>query len=365
MAKRNTYFQDEIITKKVDIKQLGKILRYVLPYKKTVIFVAALMLISSFVSMLSPLLLKKIINEVVANEDYRELAFIIAGMSVLAIIEIGTTFIHQRQTGIMGHKVIANIRQDIFYKLQELPFDYFDSRPDGKIVVRVTDYINDLANFFTNFLVMLLVYIVKIIIVTFFMLSISPALTGVVFIAVLPMMACVFALRYSIRKIFPTHRAKISNRTAFLIESIMGEKIIKSYNREELNTEIYKDLHSQSLNVWLSIVHRNELNTPVVEIFWNFGVICLYGLALSMILGGNSSMDAGTVVVFTSYMGLFSGPLTQIAVIIQQLAQVSSNLEQVFDLIDYPVEIDSKEGSTELSGVKGKVDFNQDRKSVV
>ncbi len=358
MAKRNTYFQDEVITKKVDIKQLGKILRYVLPYKKIVILVAILMLISSFVSMLSPLLLKKIINEVVANEDYRELAFIIAGMSVLAIIEISTTFIHQRQTGIMGHKVIAGIRQDIFYKLQELPFDYFDSRPDGKIVVRVTDYINDLANFFTNFLVLLLVYIVKIIIVTFFMFSISPQLTGVVLAAVIPMMVCVFALRYSIRKIFPTHRAKISNRTAFLVESIMGEKIIKSYNREELNTEIYKDLHSQSLKVWLSIVHRNELNTPIVEISWNLGVICLYGIALSMILNGNASMDAGTLVVFTSYMGLFSGPITQIAFIIQQLAQVSSNLEQVFDTINYPAGIENAPGAVSIKNIQGKVDFN-------
>ncbi len=358
MTKRNTYFQDEVITKKVDIKQLGKILRYVLPYKKIVILVAILMLISSFVSMLSPLLLKKIINEVVANEDYRELAFIIAGMSVLAIIEISTTFIHQRQTGIMGHKVIAGIRQDIFYKLQELPFDYFDSRPDGKIVVRVTDYINDLANFFTNFLVLLLVYIVKIIIVTFFMFSISPQLTGVVLAAVIPMMVCVFALRYSIRKIFPTHRAKISNRTAFLVESIMGEKIIKSYNREELNTEIYKDLHSQSLKVWLSIVHRNELNTPIVEISWNLGVICLYGIALSMILNGNASMDAGTLVVFTSYMGLFSGPITQIAFIIQQLAQVSSNLEQVFDTINYPAGIENAPGAVSIKNIQGKVDFN-------
>ena len=93
MAKRNTYFQDEVVTKKVDIKQLGKILRYVLPYKKTVILVAVLMLLSSFVSMVSPLLLKKIINEVVVNEDYRELAFIIAGMAVLAIIEFATTFL--------------------------------------------------------------------------------------------------------------------------------------------------------------------------------------------------------------------------------------------------------------------------------
>ncbi len=358
MAKRNTYFQDEVINKKVDIKQLGKVLRYVLPYKKTVILVVVLMLVSSFISMVSPLLLKKIINEVVVNEDYRELAFIIAGMAALAVIETGITFIHQRQTGIMGHKVIASIRQDIFYKLQELPFDYFDSKPDGKIVIRVTDYINDLANFFTNFLVMLLVYIVKIIIVTFFMLSISPVLTGIVFAAVVPMMMCVFALRYSIRKIFPNHRAKISNRTAFLVESIMGEKIIKTYNREELNEEIYKDLHSQSLKIWLSIVHRIELNTPAVEIFWNFGIICLYGLSLSMILNGNSSIDAGTVVVFTSYMSLFSGPLTQIAFIIQQLSQVSSNLEQVFDTIDYPAGIKNASGAVSIKNIQGKVDFN-------
>lgn len=358
MAKRNTYFQDEVITKKVDMKQLLKIMRYVLPYKKTVILVVILMLASSFVSMLSPLLLKSIINDVVTDEDYRQLALIICGMLLLAAIEIGTTFIHQTQTGIMGHKVIASIRRDIFYKLQRLPFDYFDSKPDGKIVIRVTDYINDLANFFTNFLVLLLVYIAKIVIVTFFMLTISPQLTGVVFAAVIPMMVCVFALRYSIRKIFPTHRAKISNRSAFLIECIMGEKIIKSYNREYLNTEIYKDLHSQSLRVWMSIVHRNELNTPIVEIFWNLGIIFLYGLSLSMILNNNMDINAGTVVVFTSYMSLFSGPLTQIAFIIQQLAQVSSNLEQVFDTIDYPVEIKDSNDAVVLENVKGKVDFN-------
>ena len=190
------------------------------------------------------------------------------------------------------------------------------------------------------------------------MFSISPQLTGVVLAAVIPMMVCVFALRYSIRKIFPTHRAKISNRTAFLVESIMGEKIIKSYNREELNTEIYKDLHSQSLKVWLSIVHRNELNTPIVEISWNLGVICLYGIALSMILNGNASMDAGTLVVFTSYMGLFSGPITQIAFIIQQLAQVSSNLEQVFDTINYPAGIENAPGAVSIKNIQGKVDFN-------
>ena len=65
MAKRNTYFQDEEIVRKIDIKQFGRVLRYMLPYKKTLALVGCLMIISAGVSMVSPLLLKNIINEVV------------------------------------------------------------------------------------------------------------------------------------------------------------------------------------------------------------------------------------------------------------------------------------------------------------
>lgn len=358
MAQRNTYFQDEIIEKKIDMKQFGRVLRYILPYRKIFIFVCVLMTVAAGTGLLAPLLLRNVINEVVPAQDYRQLALVIAGMAVLAAIEIGVTYAHQRLMGQLGHSVIATIRRDIFYKLQELPFDYFDSRPDGKIVVRVTDYVNDLANFFTNYVLLFLTYIVKLVIVTFFMLSLSPQLTGVVFATVVPMMVIVFALRYSVGKLFTGHRAKLSNRSAFLIETIMGEKIIKSYNRVKLNDEIYRDVHNASLIQWMKIVYRNELNTPVVEIFWNVGTLCLYGLALHLILRGDSLMDAGTVVAFTTYMAQFSNPLTQIAVIIQQLAQVCSNLEQVLDTIDHPAEIENEADSVVLSDVKGKIDFH-------
>lgn len=358
MARRNTYFQDEVVRKKIDFKQMMKIMRYVIPYKSTLIIVVLLMLFSAVCAMFSPMLLRYIINVVVVNEDYKELALAIGGMAMLAAIEIAITFAHQRMTGIMGHKVISKIRQDIFYKLQLLPFEYFDSKPDGKIVIRVTDYINDLANFFTNFLVNLSVYIVKTVLVLFFMISISPQLTVVVFFAVAPMMTLVMLLRSSLRKLFPVHRAKISNRTAFLVETIMGEKIIKNYHRSKISEEIYMDLHATSIKNWMRITRRNELNTPIVEIFWNLGTLFLYGVALALILGGNSAMNAGTVVIFTSYMSQFSGPVTQIAFIIQQLAQVSSNLEQVFDTIDYPVEIASEQDADSLRCVKGRVDFD-------
>lgn len=358
MAQRNTYFQDEVVQRKIDVKQLGRTLKYILPFKKIFALVCFLMLISAGVSMLSPLLLRYIINNVIKSSDYRQLTLIISGLAVLAATEIGINLAHQRLMGKMGHNVIAKIRQDIFYKLQLLPFDYFDSRPNGKIVIRVTDYINELANFFTNFVLLFLIYIVKIVVVSIFMLMISPQLTAIVFASAIPMMGCVFLLRYKIRKLFAYLRAKNSNRTAFLVESIMGEKIAKNYNRTEMNAKIYKDIHDDSVRAWVKIFTRNELNQPIVEIFWNIGTLFLFGVSLHMLLNGNTTVDTGTVVAFISYMTLFSGPLTQIAVLIQQLAQVSSSLEQVFDTIDYPVEIDSKGTGIELKNVKGQVDFD-------
>ena len=358
MAKRNTYFEDEVVHKKIDIKQFGRILKYIMPYKNIFIIVSVLMLVSACTALLPPMLLRYIINDVVIEKYMAKLFYVVCGLIFLAAADIGLTYAQQRMMGQMGHSVIADMRRDIFYKLQELPFEYFDNRPDGKIVVRVTDYINDLANFFTNYVVMFLVYLVKIVIVTIFMLSLSPELTLIVACTTIPMMTLVLLLRYKIRRRFAWHRAKLSNRSAFLIETIMGEKIVKNYNRVKKNKEIYEDLHNQSVNVWWGIVKLNNLNTPIVEIFWNIGTLCLYGVALYLILNGSSHVDAGTVVAFISYMGLFSGPLTQIAIIIQQLAQVSSNLEQVFDTIDYEVDIKDEEGDVSLKNVRGQVDFD-------
>ena len=358
MAKRNTYFEDEVVHKKIDIKQFGRILKYIMPYKHIFIIVSVLMLVSACTALLPPMLLRYIINDVIIEKDMAKLFYVVCGLIFLAATDIGLTYAQQRMMGQMGHSVIADMRRDIFYKLQELPFEYFDNSPDGKIVVRVTDYINDLANFFTNYVVMFLVYLVKIVIVTIFMLSLSPELTLIVACTTIPMMTLVLLLRYKIRRRFAWHRAKLSNRSAFLIETIMGEKIVKNYNRVKKNKEIYEDLHDQSVNVWWGIVKLNNLNTPIVEIFWNIGTLCLYGVALYLILNGSSHVDAGTVVAFISYMGLFSGPLTQIAIIIQQLAQVSSNLEQVFDTIDYEVDIKDEEGDVFLKNVRGQVDFD-------
>ena len=355
---RNTYFEDEQITKKIDIKQLGRTWKYIIPHKKTLILVAVMLLIMSVTSLLPPIILKDIINDVAPTKDYGKLAAMISAMSFIALLEIVSTWIQAVAMGKMGHSVISKIREDIFYRLQQLPFDYFDNRPDGKIVVRVTEYINGLANFFSNFVMMFFIYIVKLLVVTIFMLYYSPMLTLVVFLTVVPMMFFVLLLRKTIRRLFTKLRAKNSNRAAFLVESIMGENVIKNYNRPEINEDIYSDVHRKCVNQWWQIVIRNELNGPIVETFWNLGTLVIYGISLAMILNGDSTINAGLVILFTQYMGNFQGPLQEITNIIQNLSEVSSNLEQVFDTIDYPSVIENREDAVVLEHAKGKVDFN-------
>ncbi|MCR5106874.1 MAG: ABC transporter ATP-binding protein/permease [Lachnospiraceae bacterium] len=357
MAKRNTFFQDEKIEKKIDMKQLLRTVRYILPYKKYVIMVAVILLIASVTALIPPRLLKVIVDSVVEEKDYRQLFMICGAMFLLAVIEILTTFLQTRSMGKVGFRVISEIRTEIFEHLQELSFEYYDNRPDGKIIVRVTEYINGLANFFSNYVVMFAVYIVKVVVVTVFMLSLSPVLTLVVFATVIPMIVLVSFLKRVLGKRFTVLRAKNSNRSAMLVESIMGEQIIKNYNRIEKNRSLYSEIHTDSVNAWWRIVRLARLNSPIVIGFWNMGTIALFGIALTLILGNDTAITAGVVITFISYMGVFREPIMQIATIIQEMAQVSSNLEQVFDAIDHPIDIKDKEDAIVLKDVKGRVDF--------
>ncbi|MBB5219280.1 ABC transporter ATP-binding protein [Treponema rectale] len=358
MAKKNTYFQDEELKTKIDLKQFARTLSYILPFKKIFITVCILMTAGSIFFMIPPIILKQIVNHTVASKNIRELILLLSSMTLLAGITIVFNYFQQILMGRMGHSVIANIRRDIFTHLQHLSFEYFDSRPDGKIVVRVTDYINELANFFSNFVLQFLIYFAMIIVSLVFMFSISWQLALIVLASAIPMMAGVLFLRKALKPMFTKLRFKNSNRSAFLVESLMGEKIIKNCNQDEASLNTLKDIHTKCYVQWEHIVAVAELNTPVTEIFWNLGTLSLFAASLASMLFGNGSIDAGTVIAFTGYMGLFSTPLTQIAMVIQNLAQVTSNLEQVFDTIDFPVSIKDKEDAVTLKNIKGKVDFN-------
>lgn len=364
MAERNTYFQDEVVAEKekIDVKNLRRLLRYAAPHKKLFVFVIVIMLLAVVSSMVTPLLLSYIVDTAIPEYSeygkYNKFFLAVGGFIICGVAEITISYFQQRSLGRAGHGIIADIRKDIFYKLQALPFDYFDNRPSGKIVVRVTSYITELSEFFTNYLTNFILNIVKIVVVTVFMLMLSPILTLIVYATIVPLTVGIFLIRRVIRKLFRLNRAKDSNRTAFIVESIMGEKIIQNYNRTVFNEQVYHDLQKDCADTWKKIVVRNELNSPVVGICWNFGTLLLYAVSFILMQQGTMGVTTGVVIAFLSYMGLFSAPLTQLSAIIQNLSQVSANLERIFETIDAPVSIADSDDSVDLGDVSGRIDFD-------
>lgn len=358
--KRNTYFMDEEVkTDKVDVKYLGRILKRIAPYKKLFLTALFLLIFSSVLSLLPPAIIRAVINEVIPMEEDRLRTFVLymAGLAAIGLLTALLPYFYRSVMGTVGHGIITDLRREIFSHLQELPFEYYDTRPAGKISIRVTEYINELADFFTSYLLDAIVSVLKIIVGTVLMLCISPLLTAVVYAALIPLTVCVLLVKSAVRKLFRTHRAKNSNRNAFIVESIMGEKVIKNYNRSDFNQKVYYDLQEDSFKTWMKIVRRNELNAPVSEFFWNAGTLALYAVAFALLSGGDTAI-AGTVIAFLLYMGLCSEPLLQITAILQQLAQVSANLERIYETIDTPVSIADKKDAAVLHDIEGRVDFN-------
>ena len=357
---RNTYFMDEVITNdKLDVRYLKRLLSRLLPRKKAFFTALILLALSSVVALLPPVLIREIVERVIPAEEgkMRMFALYTAGLGVLGVLTAVLPYFHKKIMGVLGNGIIAEVRREIFYRLQELPFEYYDARPAGKISIRVTDYINELTDFFTEYLLNFIVDLLKIFVGTVFMLVMSPLLTAVVYAAIVPLTVCIFLLKRAIRKLYRYQRAKSSNRNAFIVESIMGEKVIKNNNRSQYNRDVYRVLQDDCAKTWMRIVRRNELNAPVSEIFWNLGTLLIYTVALALIYGGNAAM-AGTVIAFLLYMGLCSEPFMQISAIMQQLAQVSANLERIYETVDAPATICDKKDAVVLNAIEGRVDFD-------
>ena len=351
---RNTYYQEDVVKNKFNAKALKRILKYMLPHKKTFALVLCLMLGAVAISLIPPLLLKNFINSIAPNRDFGAFAVFICAFAGIGVCDVTFNFFTQRLSAKTGHTIIHTLRAEIFEKLQKLPFDYFDDLPTGKIVVRVTNYVDDLANFFANLLLNFIIAVVRILVVIIFMLFLNALLTAVVIATIVPLTLFVFFLRKLMAKFWRKMRANDSSRAAYLHESIMGVNVIKSFNRELQNEDIYRDLQGKCATSWIRIVRRNELFTPGVEFIWNAGYLAIFALSLYLVTDG--SIDAGTIVAFTNYLGMFTWPINNLAAIFQQLAQVSANLERIFQTMDADDVIRDPE-EPETAEISGNIEY--------
>lgn len=362
---RNRYYEDEKAVYKFNGKSVKKALKFCLPYRKTIITMTVLMLVMSFVSLLPTMINSYIVDYVISKTgafglDWVALAVVL--LSAYALAVIGNAVFSYFRTLYMtktGHAIVRDMRYAAFTRLQKLAFDYYDSRPSGKILVRVTNYLDELAGVFSNSVMMLIVDFAKILIIAAWLFIIDYRLATVVLVVTVPMAICILLIRKTLSRRRRAYRNKRSNRTAYIAENIQGNTVTKLFNRVDKNVGIERGLNGEVLHRWNRITHVNELHYPIMEGFSYMGLGLVYAVVIYLVTSGMGlgTLSMGKLISFISYMSMLSFPLNDMANILQQITMATSNLESVFEVIETEPTVYDGEGAEELPPVEGNVSF--------
>ena len=135
-------------------------------------------------------------------------------------------------------QIVYNIRDDLFKHLQELPFSYYDSRPQGKILVRVVQYVNSVSDMLSNGIINILIEVLNLVFIAIFMFMTDVKLAAVI-VAGLPVLAAIiFIIKPAQRKAWQQVNNKTSNLSAYTCENIEGVKVTEGFNRQRENLSL-------------------------------------------------------------------------------------------------------------------------------
>lgn len=351
---RNKYDVDEELQEGFNLSHLKRLIRYMQPYKNKVILSVTLMIISSFVSLLGPYLIKIALDDIIPSGNLVNLV-ILSVIYALSLILV-SAFMRQRiiTMGKVGQDILVDMRKDLFVNLQTLPFSYYDSRPHGKILVRVVNYINSLSDLLSNGFVNLIADTVTLIITVIFMFVLDYRLALVSLLGLPLLMTVIMSIKKAQRRAHQKLSSKQSNMNAYVHESINGIKVTQSFSREEENMRIYKDVCKQYSDAWMDSVKLNFLVWPSIDIISVASVALIY---LFGILIFDSSIKVGVLVAFIGYVWRFWAPITNIGNFYNTIINAMAYLERIFETMDEKPLIHDKEGAITLPAIEGHVEF--------
>lgn len=362
---RNKFDVDEVLETPFDIRHLKRSLVYAAKYKKRIAVALILSALGSVIGLLSPMIVQNAIDNYMipvdqsaaVSPDDRVKYIILSGVAVFACIVVSVIFAKIRSVMMtkVGQDIVYDIRKDLFEHMQRLSFEYYDSRPHGKILTRIINYINAISDLMTNGLVNFILEMINLLFITIFMFFVNWQL-ALVTMAGLPVYAFIMIMiKNGQRKAWQQVSNKSSNLNAYLHESIVGVKISQMFTREEENAEINDKLAKKYKKSWMKAVSYSNLVWPSTDIVSIIVRAFIFGVGL---LGmGTGTVSFGTIIAMTDYSARFWQPLMNLSNLMNTFINAVANLERIFEMMDEPVTVDDIPGAEKMPEIKGDVHF--------
>ena len=285
---------------------------------------------------------------------------LLAGLILLfALVRAGLNFVYAVSVNLLvQQKLVVDLRGEVYDKLQQLSFRFFDANTTGSIITRVTGDVQSVRMFVDQVLIQSVIMVISLTVYVIYMASLSPGLT-VACLATTPVL-WVLSTWFS-RKVQPAmlhNRTLVEQMVQLLAEGIQGIAVTKGFGREAEARTKFEAANNAVLTQQHGIFWHMSLFSPAVGFLTRINMMVLLGYGGWLVAHDQLPLGAG-LVVFAGLLEQFSGQVNNVATIVNSVQQSLIGARRVFEILDAPVEVKSAPDAIRRPKLSGAVEFDQ------
>ncbi|SOC37167.1 ABC transporter ATP-binding protein [Ureibacillus acetophenoni] len=350
-------------------KILFRLIRYLIPHKKSVAIALFLLILTVTGDVIGPYLIKVFLDDHVAvlNFDSNPIIFLAVSYMVIQILNVIISYLQLLKFQEIALNVVQQIRIDVFSKIHRLGMRYFDSTPAGSIVSRATNDTEAIKDLFVSVLIAYVqaVFLIVGVYIAMFILNPMLALFALVLLPIILLIIVLYRKFSSV--VYLTMREKLSQLNAKLSETLSGMNIVQVFRQEDRFNEEFNEINDQHYQAMMNNTRLNAvLLRPVIDLVYFVAIILI--LSFFGITSFNTAVEVGMIYAFITYVTRFFDPINQVMERLAFYQQAIVAASRVFELLDdpeiEPAQIESKaeinEGHIEFKDVTFSYDGKTD-----
>ena len=334
---------------------LKRFLSYYKPHKKLFAMDMGASLIVALIGIVYPIVTRSMLNDLIPNRKYELIVYAGVGVLLLYFIRMLLNYFIQYQGHMMGVRMQAQMRSDLFNHLEKLPFSFYDKHETGKIMSRMTSDLFDVTELAHHGPENLIICSVSVIISFVYLMSIDPWLSLIVFVCVPFLIVVSLFTRRKMRDAFQKNRQSVAEINASLQSSISGIRVTKAFTNAEKEAEKFEvgneKFKEASRDAYKAMGQFHSITSFITDVF---NVVLLIAGGLFMYHG---KIDFADYSAFIVSVNLFLNPINTLIRFMEQFQSGAAGFERFVEIMDTQPELDS-EGAADVERLRGEIEFS-------
>lgn len=346
---------DEAAEKPFNYGCFRRLMKYVRPYSRALLVVGLFVVVGTVANLLEPYLIGLIVDYGVMNKNLTLVFELIGVLVMFHLLAWGAGYLRVFAIGRISQNVLYDLRAELFSHIQKLSLRFYDNRPVGKIMSRITSDVGAINELLNGGVATIIVEGLSLAGIVIIMLLIDWRMALLSF-CVTPSFYFLFGrLQKRIEGAWMNVRKSASNMNANLNESVNGIRVTQAFGREARNIQRFERMNQVNRNANVRAVKLDNLVWPSVELVGIAGVSLLLWFGAGQVIAGTITL--GVVLAFTNYIWRFWGPVSALSKVYSQVLSAMASAERIFEFLDTEPEIQDRPGAQPMPLIRGEVRF--------